>query len=132
MNLIDTNVILRYLVGDGDNVSEINRLFKRLKKKEESVECLHIVLFQVIFVMQSFYKVDRSKIINIISSLLMIPGFYIKNKSVYLLMFDFWLIIGGDIIDAFLVAVSESENDRKIYSLDKGLDRITKNRILSL
>ncbi len=130
MNLIDTNVILRYLIGDGDNIPKVNRLFNRLQRKEETVECLHLVLFQIIFVMQSYYKVERSKIINLISSLLSIPGFYIKNKSVFLLMLDLWSRTGGDIIDTYLVAVSESENDRKIYSLDKGLDRITQNRIL--
>ena len=130
MNLIDTNVILRYLIGDGENISKIKCLFDRLQKKEENVECLPLVLFQVIFVMQSFYKVKPGKIIILISSLLSIPGFYIKNKSVYLLMLDLWLRTGGDIIDAYLVAVSESENDRKIYSLDKGLDKMTHNRIM--
>lgn len=130
MNLIDTNVILRYLIGDGENIAGVSSLFDRLQKKEENVECLPMVLFQVIFVMQSFYKVEPSKIINLISSLLSMPGFYIKNKSVYLLMLDLWSRGGGDIIDAYLVAVSESENDRKIYSLDKGLDKMTHNRIM--
>lgn len=130
MNLIDTNVIIRYLVGDGDNVHKVNRLFDRLMKKEESVECVHLVLFQVMFVMKSFYHVEQSKMINLITSLLATPGFYIKNKPVYLLMLDLWSKSGGDIIDAYLVAVSETENDRKIYSLDRGLDKITNNRIM--
>lgn len=129
MNLIDTNVILRYLIGDEKSASGVFNLFDRLIKNEEKVECPLIVFFQVIFVLKSFYKIELSKIRDIMQGLLSIPGFYVPQKAILTSTLDIWNKQGGDIVDAYIVALSTSERGRKIYSLDKDLDRITNLRI---
>ena len=90
VNLIDTNVILRYLLGEITDYPGIRELFERLKKDAELVECLIIVFFQVIFVMRSFYKIGREKIIAIVEKLLRRPGFYVRHKPIILLTLDIW------------------------------------------
>ena len=129
VNLIDTNVILRYLLGEITDYPGIRELFERLKKDAELVECLIIVFFQVIFVMRSFYKIGREKIIAIVEKLLRCPGFYARHKPIILLTLDTWRQHGSDVVDAHLAALAESGENRKIYSLDRGIDRMTRHRI---
>jgi predicted nucleic acid-binding protein len=129
MNLIDTNVLLRYLTGDEQHYAGVFRLFERLHNREETVECPVLVFFQVIFVLKSFYRVPVEKITSIMQALLKIPGLYVPEKRVLNLTLDLWREHGGDIVDAYLAARSLTGRDRKIYSLDGGLDRLVDTRI---
>ena len=129
MNLIDTNVILRYLIGEEASTPGVFELFDRLIRNKEKVECPVIVFFQIIFVLKSFYKIKISKIRNIMQDLLNIPGFYVPQKPVLASTLDIWEKHCGDIVDAYIVALSTSERGRKIYSMDKGLDKMTNIRV---
>ncbi|MBL7014365.1 MAG: PIN domain-containing protein [Candidatus Marinimicrobia bacterium] len=129
MHLIDTNIILRFLTDDQETPLEVFDLFDRIEKNEETIECTLLVFFQVIFVLKSFYKIEVREISQLMESLISIPGFFIREKRVLLNMLDIWKNQQGDIVDAYLVALSESGRNRKIYSLDKGIDKITENRI---
>lgn len=130
MNLVDTNVILRYLVSEKKDFPGIGRLFTRMVNNEEKVECPGLVFYQTIFVLKSFYKVSRGKIVQLMEGLIAIPGFYFKNKTLLLLTLDIWKKYGDNIIDAHLAAISISENNRMIYSLDRKMDRLTKFRVV--
>ncbi len=129
MNLIDTNVILRYFIGDRSEYKGVFNLFSKLNANEEKVECTLLVFFQVIFVLKSFYKVSTERIANIMTSFINIPGVFIKEKRILKSSLSKWSDYGGDIIDAYLVSVSDSGHGRKIYSLDEGMDKMTQNRI---
>lgn len=58
-----------------------------------------------------------------------IPGIFIKEKRILKSTLTLWNNHGGDIIDAYLVSVSDHGQGRKIYSLDKGMNKMTQNRI---
>ncbi len=129
MNLIDTNVILRYFVGDRSAHKGVFTLFSRLNANEEKVECTLLVFFQVIFVLKSFYNISINRIIEIMGAFINIPGIFIKEKRILKSTLTLWNNHGGDIIDAYLVSVSDHGQGRKIYSLDKGMNKMTQNRI---
>ncbi len=129
MNLIDTNVIIRYLVDDSGKYPGVSALFSRLKSGDEKIECTLIVFFQMIFVIKSFYKVSIEKIVFIMQNLITMPGFVIKEKRLLIVMLDLWKKYGEDIVDTYLTALAEAGAGRKIYSLDKGLDKLTSCRV---
>lgn len=129
MNLIDTNVIIRYLVDNSSKYPGVSALFVRLQLGNEKVECTLVVFFQSIFVMKSFYKVSIEKIVFIMQHLIIMPGFFIKEKRLLLAMLDLWHKHGGDIVDTYLTTLADSSPGRKIYSLDKGLDKLTEFRV---
>lgn len=55
MALIDTNILLRFLLQDHETLSkEANQIID-----ENKVICLNAVIYEVIHVLQSVYKIDR-------------------------------------------------------------------------
>lgn len=58
-----------------------------------------------------------------------IQGIFIKEKRILKTALSLWENKGGDVIDAYIISVSEHGQGRKIYSLDKGMDKMSKHRI---
>jgi predicted nucleic acid-binding protein len=125
MNLVDTNVIVRFLLGDKDEKYKgIYELFKRIEEGTESVECPILIFFQVIFVLKSVYRVKKDEIIEAMSLLLKYRNFYIARKSTLERTLHLWKRHNLDIIDCYLIACVEGKRGIKLYSYDRGFDKI--------
>ena len=63
MRFIDTNLFLRYFTRDDEEKAEkVLNLLKRIERNEEQVITSSLVMFEVIFTLESFYKVSREEI----------------------------------------------------------------------
>jgi len=83
MRNIDTNVFLHFLTTDKEKMPKsLLTFFSKLKNGETKVFCLDLVFFQVIFVLKSFYKVEKEEIINKMLNLLSFDGLYMKDRRV--------------------------------------------------
>ncbi|MEK9148551.1 MAG: hypothetical protein AAB267_00735, partial [Candidatus Desantisbacteria bacterium] len=108
MKLIDTNVILRFLLADSKKEYEgLYTLFSNMEDGIEKVECKSLVFFQTIFVLKSFYGIDKDKIIPMMSKLLDCRGFHIKERMVIKRTLDLWKEHNKEIIDCYLIACLE-------------------------
>ena len=124
MRYIDTNIILRFLVEPEENLPEgLLTFFEKLEKGELKVKCLDIVFFQVIFVLKSFYKVEKEKIIEVMRKILSLNGLYIKNKKIMERTLDLWETHSDDIIDCYIVANMENDDEKELYSFDKKIKK---------
>lgn len=57
MNLLDTNIILRFLVADDTNKYERTKaLFSLIESGRTTVDLKHTVVFEVIYVLKSYYR----------------------------------------------------------------------------
>lgn len=125
MRYIDTNVIIRYLVEKkGKQPKRLKGFFIKLESGELKVECLEIVFFQVIFVLKSFYKVDKKEIIESIKRIFSLTGLYMKNKRIMERTLDIWKSHTGDIVDCYIVANMEYLGERELFTYDKGIERL--------
>ena len=98
--LLDTNVIVRFLVSDqSPPYKNLYSFFESLEYGKMKVELKLIVLFQVLFVLKSFYKVPKDKIANGITDLLKYKGIVIKNKKMIRRMMEMWCNKKLDIVD---------------------------------
>lgn len=80
--LVDTNVIVRFLIGDrSPKYKGLYDFFISLERGEKRVELKLIVLFQVIFVLKSFYKVPRELIAQALNDLLAFRGIKVEKKE---------------------------------------------------
>jgi len=60
---VDTNVILRFLLNDNKTYyAKARKLFLEAKDKKQTVRLIPQVLFEVVFVLEKLYKVDRADI----------------------------------------------------------------------
>ena len=82
--LIDTNLIVRYLVQDHDRHSKVaTSLFAACDSGEVTLVILPEVLAECVFVLESFYKHPRANIAAVIAQLLECPGIEIMEHMIH-------------------------------------------------
>ena len=130
MKLIDTNVILRFLVRDDSKMFErAKRLFELVDSGKEKVEIKTVVLFESIFVLQSYYELSRSKITDILSTLLGSKGVFIRKKRTILYALELYKNTKFHIVDCYLAAELTLGNVSEIYSFDRDFDKLGVRRL---
>jgi predicted nucleic-acid-binding protein len=87
-----------------------------------------IVLFQLIFVLQSFYEVPKDQIAHGVTDLLRYKGISVKNKSIIQRTIEIWRTNNLDIVDCYLIASLEGDTQNILYSYDRDFDTFNINR----
>jgi predicted nucleic-acid-binding protein len=83
--LIDTNLIVRYLVQDHEkHAKAAERLFDACDRGELVLVVLPAVLAECVFVLDSFYGRPRADIASALGTLISCPGVEIGDASVHL------------------------------------------------
>ena len=116
--LIDTNVVLRYLLDDHKLFSPKAKAFmqdvaKGLKKAEIS----SVVIVECVYVMEKFYEIPKNEITDKLSRILNIKEIVNSDKSEILDALLKYKNSGTDIVDCILAAKSSPQ--RVIVSFDK-------------
>jgi predicted nucleic-acid-binding protein len=94
---IDTNILVRFLVGD--DTKQANKVYRAFKNAEENNNEMFVstlVVLELFWVLESVYNVERIDILDSISQLLLMPIFQFENKGV---------------IQAFIPAAQQSKFD---------------------
>jgi len=129
ISLLDTNVVIRFLTSDKKaKYKHIYSFFRSLEHGEMLVELRLIVLFQVVFVLKSFYGVPRSDIANSILDLLKYKGIVVKEKKIVRRTMELWRDHTLDIVDCYLIASLEGDTQNLLYSYDRDFDKFGINR----
>ena len=127
--IIDTNLLVRYLTDDDPSkANEVKRLLLRAAKGEMLLLIPSVVIAELVWVLQSFYKLERSEIIPLLNAILHTRGVEVSDKA---LVSNAIAIYGDttiDFIDAWIVAFAKAIEVRAIYTFDrkhfKGIDGI--------
>lgn len=84
--LVDTNVIIRYLVQDHEKHAKLaTRLFDACDRGELVIVVLPSVLAESVFVLESFYQASRIDIASALVRLISSPGSrYEKSRSIWM------------------------------------------------
>ena len=127
--LLDTNVLVRFLTCDKSNkYRSLYLFFESLEYGKMRVELKLIVLFQVCFVLKSFYKVPKTDIVTGIMNLFEYKGIIIKDKKNMRRMMEIWRDNTLDIVDCYLIACLEGDTQNLLYSYDHDFDKFEINR----
>jgi predicted nucleic-acid-binding protein len=129
ITLLDTNVIVRFLIADPDEKFRgVFGFFENIEQGKIKLEVKLIVLFQTIFVLKSYYKVPKDQISAAIAGLLRLKGLKIKEKKAVIRMLDVWKMNNIEIVDAYLIACLENDSQNILYSYDHDFDKFKINR----
>jgi predicted nucleic-acid-binding protein len=124
MNLLDTNIILRFLVADNTNKYERTKaLFSLIESGKATVDLEHTVIFEVIYVLKSYYKREKQEIYNAIIKIINLRNVRVKKKEMMKKALSIWKDKNMGLVDSQLIAMSASGDAKCIYSFDKGLDK---------
>ncbi len=121
--LIDTNVILRYLLGDHVKFSpKAEDFMLEVSKGVKKAEILDIVIVECIYVMEKFYNVPKSVIVDKLSKVLNFSGIINPGRSKILKALFQYEKSNIDIVDCILA--SQSSPERVVVSFDKDFEKL--------
>jgi predicted nucleic-acid-binding protein len=121
--LIDTNVILRYLLGDHAEFSPKAEAFMLdISKGAKKAEIMDVVIVECIYVLEKYYKIPKSEIVEKLSGILNFSGIVNPNRSEILEALLRYEDSNIDIVDCILAANSSSE--KVIISFNKDLKKL--------
>jgi predicted nucleic acid-binding protein len=113
-NLIDTNLIIRFLVND--DPKKVARVEKLLRDKKYKNILLDTVIAEIIWVLSSYYLLDKKEVSEKIRALIHVDTIecnaFLINRALTL-----WEENNISYIDAYLAAVAELGNIT-LYSYD--------------
>jgi len=118
--VIDTNLLVRYLTEDDPSkANEVRRLIVKAKEGAIRLVVPSVVIAELVWVLQSFYKLERGEILPLLNAILHTHGVEVSDKSV---VSDAIAIYGGgsiDFIDAWIVAFAKATEVRTVYTFDR-------------
>lgn len=122
IQILDTNVILRFFVGDNKDQQEKSKLiFSEAEKGKRKLLVKPLIIAECCFVLESFYKKERDQIASSFEVFLSQKWLMVEDREVLLLMWN-WYRKNLHFVDSYLLAWAKT-NKSKIVSFDKKLLR---------
>ena len=120
--LIDTNIIIRFLVGDHDeHLIQATKIFTQVENGEIEVEILDTVIMEALFVLVKFYKLPKPEVITDLKRLISLRG-VTGDKVILIEALNTLLEKNIDFVDALICAKSQLQGYGKL-SFDRDMDR---------
>ena len=121
--LLDTNVIVRFLTGDHLAHSPRSRsLFARAAAGDVTLVVTSLELAETVWVLQSFYKLDRPAIAAAFKDLIESGGIEVQNKASLLSALRNFAQTDVNFVDAYHAAIAVAESIA-IASFDRDFDQ---------
>ncbi|MCL6479110.1 MAG: PIN domain-containing protein [Peptococcaceae bacterium] len=123
--VIDANIILRFLTNDiPEQASRCTELLKRLEAGTEQVFLPDLILADVVWTLEKFYKQPKTKIRDILTPILALKGLRFSSKAVTRQALQLYVDKNIDWTDAFAASQMLSKKYSQIYSYDKDFDKV--------
>ncbi len=125
-NLIDTNLIIRFLTSDDPKkASDVKELFSSGK-----VFFLPDIAFaEIIWVLSSFYEFDREEIHENMKSLLAFEKINCSRNLLSQALVNYRNFNNLSFVDCYLAALVQMRKSKVLYSYDKGFDKVHVKRL---
>ncbi len=83
MKGIDTNILVRFLMGDDEiQAKKVYNIFKRIESEKQELFVSLLVILELIWVLESVYGISRKEILDSIRELLLMPVLKFEHQSV--------------------------------------------------
>ena len=117
---VDTNVLVRYLTADDAQKAEaVEQLLVQAKDGEVSLITSDIVIAELVWVLSSFYKLEKAFIAELLRAILNTEGFKVDNSDVIEVSLDIYETESIDFIDAYIIGYMHLKELDTLYSYDK-------------
>jgi len=127
--LVDTNLIVRYLVQDHEKHAEAaGRLFEACDRGDVVIVVLPSVLAECVFVLESFYEHPRGDIASALGRLISSPCVEIDGAAIHLDALDRYRKTKVHFVDCLIAATAATEN-MPVASFDQDFRKFTDVRV---
>lgn len=117
---VDTNVLVRYLAQDEPNQARVAaKLFASLSPSSPAFVS-HVVLAETVWVLESCYAADSSKIGEVVATLLRTDAIRVERADMVWQALRRFLATQGDFSDALIAELAQAAGCERIFSFDRG------------
>ena len=121
--LLDTNIIIRYLIGDNEeHLIKSIEIFRQIETAQLQVEILDSVLMEAFFVLTKFYKLPKNEVINDLKTILALNGVINSDKPILYETLNIIETKNINFVDALICAKSKLQGFKKL-SFDNDLKK---------
>jgi len=122
-NIMDTNVIVRFLSGNPQKMDSkfkgVFSFFNKLELGDIAAELPDLVIFESFFVLTNFYKQPNKEVAASLYDIVSFKGISMPNKPLILECLRFLKTHSIDLIDAYIITLSKINKLNAVYSFDK-------------
>ena len=123
--ILDTNVILRFLLDDIPNQTKIaTEIFVKAKSKRLKVFVPQIVIFEILFALDKYYNFPKDKVIEKVGTLLATPYLNIQDRVVFQDALALFKKKNIDFVDCFLSCKARVDG-YTLFTFDRDLHKLT-------
>lgn len=125
MRFLDTNIFIRFMTDDvPEKADACEEIFKKAVEKKETLFTTDMVIAEIVWVMESFYKLPKNEIQDMIEKILNTPNLICPHKDLILSALILYSEKNIDYIDAYNALILKEKGIEELYSYDKHYDRI--------
>ena len=118
--VIDTNLLVRYLTEDDpDKAQSVETLLIKAGKGEIKIVIPSVIIAELMWVLESYYKMETGEISQLVGSILNTPGIDTQDKNILREVLKIYEKKGTDFVDAWIVEFARERNIKTIYTFDK-------------
>jgi len=119
-SFLDANIFIRYLTNDDPaKADRVEKLLDQAAGGKIRLVTTELVIAEVVWVLESFYKLDNLAIGPMVKAILATPGIEVINGALVQQAVEHYMARNIDFIDGYIAAVMERHNIIDIYSYDK-------------
>ena len=127
--LVDTNLIVRYLVQDHEKHAKIaGKLFDACDRGEVVLVVLSAVLAECVFVLESFYEQPRGGIAGTLSRLITSPGIEMSEAAIFVDALERYAKTKCHFVDCVIAATAAAE-DTPVATFDEDFRKFADVRV---
>jgi predicted nucleic acid-binding protein len=120
VSFLDANIFIRYLTNDDPvKADRVEKLLDSAAAGKERLITTELVIAEVVWVLESFYKLGNLTIGPMAKAILATPGLEVINGALVDKAVERYMAENIDFIDGYIVAVMERHNVNEIFSYDK-------------
>ncbi|MDI6824582.1 MAG: PIN domain-containing protein [Bacillota bacterium] len=125
LRVLDANILLRFLTNDlPDQAERCAQLLKRAEANREQVLLPDLVLADVVWTLEKFYRQPKARIRDFMTAIVNLRGLRLSSKKIAREALRLYAEENLDWTDAFVAAQMLSRRQTEIYSFDKDFDRV--------
>lgn len=125
--VIETNLLIRYLVNDDARKAQVvDALLKKAGKGEVHILMPAVVVAELVWVLESFYRMEAGEIAD---SILNTPGVTVPDDVIVRSALKRYRTEKIDLVDAWIAAFAQEKGAQEILTFDKkhfkGIEGVT-------
>ena len=119
---VDTNILVRHLVGDPPAMAKRATAFLA---SQPELYLADLIVAETVYVLESFYKAPRDQVATAMRSLIAMRSMITVDSALLLRAIEVYEVDRLDFAEAYLVACAETAGVDTIASFDEAIYRVT-------